>query len=335
MRSRVAGLVASLIAILALAGAAQSDRSAMFTVVEGAVRAGGASARTMMVLKPGVVVLVPKGARATVTFFSDGHRENLSGPCSVRIEVSGARLLTGASSQLRRSGAASQTVLAPTGQNLRRIGGGLQAAADPASDEHAALLAMAEPLTTRNDVLARPSGGGGAPAAPAAPPPLVLTAQTVFARPPVLAWDAEGRSCRVTVRQGVTVAWEAKAASPPVTLPQSLVPGRYEWTVETVGAERAGAFEILPRSERQRVEAAFQEAAAMARTGDPSGWILLMTVLADSGLLAEALAANDAALELRSRDSSLHLARASLLRRLALREEAAHAVREGRGLGAP
>ncbi len=173
------------LALFLLAGLAvvAADRVAMFTEVSGAVLAGEVKARTLMALGTGAEVLVPEGARATLTFFRDGHRERLQGPCRVRLASSGSTLMEGRASACVRTAAAPSTLLAPSGQNLRRMGGGLQALADPDSEEHSQVLALATFLSVGAPEGTGPTGGGAGGSqppvgseqprleAPAPPPP--------------------------------------------------------------------------------------------------------------------------------------------------------------------
>lgn len=161
--------------LLAGLGTLAADRVAMFTEVVGPVRVGPTPARTLLAVLAGAEVQVPAGARATLTFFGDGHRERLQGPCRVRVGNSAATVLEGSAGCRVRSDGAPASVLAPTGQNLRRMGGGLQALAEPASAERAEVQALAV-LFSVGDVMepAPPMEPAGPPlAAPplAAPPP--------------------------------------------------------------------------------------------------------------------------------------------------------------------
>ncbi len=156
-------LTLAMVLLAGLVGVA-ADRVAMFTEVSGSVQAGGLKARTLMPLGTGVEVSVPQGARATLTFFRDGHREHLQGPCRVRVSASGTTLLAGQAAARVRTAAAPSTMLAPSGQNLRRMGGGLQALAVPGSAEHDQVLALATFSFVHGiEEVAPPAVGGGRP----------------------------------------------------------------------------------------------------------------------------------------------------------------------------
>jgi len=154
-------LTLAMVLLAGLAGLAQ-DRVAMFTEVSGAVQVAGLKARTLMPLGTGAEVSVPKGAQATLTFFRDGHREHLQGPCRVRVSASGSTLVAGKPAARVRTAAAPSTMLAPSGQNLRRMGGGLQALAVPGSEEHEQVLALATfGAVGAIEETHPPTGGGG------------------------------------------------------------------------------------------------------------------------------------------------------------------------------
>lgn len=347
-RPMLAGALILLATLVALA----AERVAMFTEVVGPVRVRGAQARTLMGLGPSSEVEVLGGARATLTFFQDGHREKLRGPCKVRVSASGAVLLSGASGSLVRTPAAPATVQAPAGQNLRRMGGGLQALADPDSPERAQVVALAglpgldEPSGSgapdfqremQREPAERPSGHHrsepSAPPAPApAPAPLPapimamrgteLSEQRVFALAPVLAWDPPGPVVVTLLRDGRQV-WSQACQGSQVTVSEPLPAGSYQWLVEPAdGGLPSGAdITLLPEAERAAVREAF------ARARDASDWVALMVELADAGLLAEALAADEEALRSRP-DPELHLAAARLLTQMKQAERAREHARQ-------
>ncbi len=112
-----------------------------------------------------------------------------------------------------------------------------------------------------------------------------------------------------------------------MTLPATLPAGDYLWSVMSLDTRAVASAEItlLSACEGERVRRAFRETRQM---GDASAWVLLMSNLADRGLLNEALRANEEALKLQPEDSTLHLAAARLLWQLAREEEAReHAIR--------
>lgn len=383
-------LTGALVLLAALAVLA-ADRIAMFTEVVGPVSFRGGLARTLMPVATGEEVEVPARSRATLTFFRDGHRERLQGPCRVRLEASGGRLVAGAPEALTRTAGAPDTVLAPSGQNLRRMGGGLHALADPGSAEYAQLVALASPedllrggagagqkqatpdvylleveppgagppleapavappleapavapplrpgpveAPRESSVLeSAPVGapGAGPPPCPAPvvapPPPVRLSEQRDFALAPTLSWQARGAAL-VSLERAGKVVWKTLGSGPQVTLPAWLPPGPYRWTVQTLDGSVPAEAEIaiLPRSERERVHRAFEEARCLR---DASAWALVMARLADQGLLVEAYRANREALLLRPRDAGLHLAAARLLLLLALEDRAREEARKG------
>ncbi len=173
--------------LLAGLGTLAADRVAMFTEVVGPVRVGNAAARTLLSVFSGAEVEVPAGARATLTFFRDGHRERLTGPCRVRMGISAATVLQGAPDCRVRSEGAPASVLAPTGQNLRRMGGGLQALADPASPERAEVQALAV-LFSVGEAMEVDPPAAGSPSQPPwgqEPPGMPRSAPPPTAAPPM------------------------------------------------------------------------------------------------------------------------------------------------------
>jgi len=175
-------LLTAFLFLLAGLGTLAADRVAMFTEVVGPVRVGTTPARTLLAVLSGAEIQLPSGTRATLTFFSDGHRERLQGPCRVRVGVSAATVLEGVAGCRVRSEGAPASVLAPTGQNLRRMGGGLQALAEPSSAERAEVQALAV-LFSVGDVM---ESGPPGPTPRVAPPPME-PAPAPMAAPPVAA----------------------------------------------------------------------------------------------------------------------------------------------------
>lgn len=103
-----------LLLLLLVSPAGASPSVAMVTDLEGEVRAGKVRVDVLTQLPVGQVLVLGPGARCTVTWFADGHRERVVGPARVRVTSDG---LAGAPVTKERAAAAlaSMKPRAPAG----------------------------------------------------------------------------------------------------------------------------------------------------------------------------------------------------------------------------
>lgn len=130
-----------LLLTLAVHGAfAGLQRAAMVTETKGALSGAGQPLRTLQVLAEGVEAEVPAGGKMRLVYLVSGQKESVTGPCRVRIGSAGSSRLSGTGQVVGEQSGGVKTKLQKS-ENLRRMGGSLQASAnDPAEN----LLAMFE-----------------------------------------------------------------------------------------------------------------------------------------------------------------------------------------------
>lgn len=157
-RVRIGGAVTLLIALSSWAALAQLSRAAMVTQLSGGGQLAGKPIRTLQVLAEGSEISVPSGANLRLVYLQSGHKEALSGPLKFRVGQSGSKKLEGAGKLVEEAGGGSNTRL-PKSDNLRRMGGSLQARRETVPD--------ATPDQGPTEVLAML----GEPAPPLPPPP--------------------------------------------------------------------------------------------------------------------------------------------------------------------
>ncbi len=130
-----------LILTLAVHGAfAGLQRAAMVTETKGALSAGGKPLRTLQVLAEGVEAEIPAGGKMRLVYLVSGQKESVTGPCRVRIGSAGSSRLSGTGQVVGEQAGGVKTKLQKS-ENLRRMGGSLQANADEPAEN---LLAMFE-----------------------------------------------------------------------------------------------------------------------------------------------------------------------------------------------
>lgn len=122
----------------------------------------------------------------------------------------------------------------------------------------------------------------------------------------------------VRVLDGDRLIWECRTtrrvldyAGPPLELDH-----RYLWNVEHAGNRTTSKpFRVISEDTRRKLEAARQEAAALAGPGDPTPHLLMMGLYLDHDMPAEAASEARAALDLRP-DSALRGDLVDLLRQI-------------------
>lgn len=136
---------------VAYGASAKLSRAAMITETQGAQNAGGQPLRTLQVLAEGAEANIPSGGKLRLVYLVSGQKESVSGPCRVRIGSAGSLRVSGTGQVVGEQSNGVKTKIQRS-ENIRRMGGALQATADlPAED----LLAMLTDPTTDPSSLAR------------------------------------------------------------------------------------------------------------------------------------------------------------------------------------
>ena len=125
----------------------------MITETHGANNAGGQPLRTLQVLSEGVEADVPSGGKLRLVYLVSGQKESVSGPCRVRIGSSESQRVSGTGKVVGEQSGGVKTKIQKS-ENIRRMGGSLQATADISAE---GLLAMFEESPSPDGPVARSS----------------------------------------------------------------------------------------------------------------------------------------------------------------------------------
>ena len=157
-------LLFTLVAVLTLLGAARKaavvkDLQGTANSLEVGKKAALAKGQSLPV---GATIQFDNGSKANLVFFKDGHKEELVGPCFVRVEEEGCRLLSGkATSLVRVVNGNRQVWLASTG-NTQAAGGQMIM-----EDQPKMRLRTAHPRTTTTQAKTAPGAPSSAIPEPA------------------------------------------------------------------------------------------------------------------------------------------------------------------------
>lgn len=94
----------------------------------GGVKVDGAPVRGVLRVAPGIKLEIPAGATASVVFFADNHREDISGPCQPVIQANGSQGVP--PSQLKRTNSRGKLTLDRTMGNTQSMAGASQRAGE-------------------------------------------------------------------------------------------------------------------------------------------------------------------------------------------------------------
>ncbi|GMU58074.1 MAG: hypothetical protein AMXMBFR33_72200 [Candidatus Xenobia bacterium] len=94
----------------------------------GGVKVDGAPVRGVLRVAPGIKLEIPAGATASVVFFADNHREDITGPCRPVIQASGSQGVP--ASQLTRTNSRGKLALDRSMGNTQSMAGIAQRAGE-------------------------------------------------------------------------------------------------------------------------------------------------------------------------------------------------------------
>lgn len=114
-----------LLALLMGAGLLAAEQPvALILRHSGGVKVDGAPVRGVLRVAPGIKLEVPAGAKASVVFFADNHREDIAGPCQPVIQASGSQGVP--ASQLTRTNSRGKLTLDRSMGNTQSMAGSAQ-----------------------------------------------------------------------------------------------------------------------------------------------------------------------------------------------------------------
>ena len=130
------GIIKGVLLAAILSGAVAADGRPVARVVDCAgveVRSGLKSVAPLTAgvkLEEGTSLNLPPTGRAQLLFYGDGHREELLGPCLVRVGPAGCLVVRGGSACLTRIVAQHRKLVLPQGSNLQAVGGSVAGVSD-------------------------------------------------------------------------------------------------------------------------------------------------------------------------------------------------------------
>lgn len=131
-------------------------------------------------IAPGSSLNLAGSGKVRLSFYGDGHVEEVSGPCLVRVEASGCRVVHGGSGCLARLDGKKRILVLSQGGNLQSVGGSVAGISDP-STSRVSSRSLAEPPhpappRASQQAVVHPAPGGPPPPPPP-PPPAVASAK--------------------------------------------------------------------------------------------------------------------------------------------------------------
>lgn len=333
LRSRgVVGLLVLLAAVVALAG---GNRAAMVIETRGDNLVIGVDppkqVRTLQVLTEGMEVKVAEGAVLRLSFFQSGHKEKITGPCTVRLSRVASEKLTATGRVEVQSRRNASTELDKS-TNLRRTGGAMQADAGIVPENSLAFSNDLEKNTvvgpqTKRSSSHGDSGGGNRPkpAIASLVPKLEFTGMSYAYLTPeeaqTLHWNHKD-SVKLDLYRSegpvFSVLTNGTSAAVPV---DRLVPGELHWAVAR-GTQSATSqyFRILSEDEVREYRKLVETVESNSK-GDPrSRYSELIYLNAQLGLLTRARVLALEALETYPDDQGLQALVDELNQRLRIRE---------------
>lgn len=289
-------LLALLVSRVLAAPLPEAPQAAMVVEVTGAVKTDlGETLELMQLLRVGTTLVLGPAARVRVTFKESGKREKLEGPGRVVIEEDGCYVESGSTKQTIEDERGTRVVV-PRDENLRRMGGELQASLD----NQMPALAYVDMSGTRTAV--RPAVAQD----PAAPKRITLFTSPALlpSKPVMLRWRGGPALFTITAKTSSGPLYREKLAGGEVRYRgPDLVPGLY--TIQAGDAQR----ELLILSPYEANQIGLNPQLASR-----SDWLVRISQLIHCGLLDEAVAVTRRSLKLHTGDRELSLLLARLLK---------------------
>jgi hypothetical protein len=343
MRGLLVAVSLLLVGGLFLPAPAALSRAAMITEISGGGELDGRPVRTLQVLPEGSKVGVPEGAVLRLVYLQSGSKETINGPCLVQVGSTASRLLEGSGKVREQQGSGARTNLRRT-ENIRRMGGSLQAHLGP-QDERA----LATPEQSPQELLALlPDSEVPPPPGPAALPrivsvddsrlrlldvPLVSFSDEPYQK---MAWEGGQGPFQVSLlRNGEQVASDRVPFRNWTPGEVRFIPGQlYELSLldEQSNATLTRPFMVLLPSEKMEFEANVAEFSEMLGGSERDRLLTRITLAEDWGLWLDALSQARLAVKAYPQDSGFQAALGRALFNLGRLSEARQALSQAREL---
>ena len=308
------------LALLSWSASATVMRAAMITEAKGPSTYASKPLRTLQVLSEGSQLDVPSGARLRLVYLESGQKESVSGPCQVRIGANDSKVLSG-SGKLVVEQSNKATTKVRRSENLRRMGGSLQAQVDDDLEDLIAMLPTMEPPGSRG-VTIDPS------VVAAKNTPQAAISVDAFKQ---LQWRGGTPPFRVSLVLDEQVLASAEVSERFWDLPKEvrIVPGQvYQLKVDEVNgsARMVHDFTVLLPSQRKELEASVDELAKMLGGSERDRLMAELAGQEEWGLWLEAKASAEQAVKAYPDDPGFQTVLGRTLLNLGDLEEAARVL---------
>ncbi len=305
-------LIRLLLIGLALTGLALAQSQAAWVMkVDGPVRVhyneSEGYARTLQMLPDDSEVELPDQSILRLTYLSTRHREQLTGPCRVRITSVGGHWLEGEPIKVERGSGVINPI--PAKENLRRAGGDLHASAFLPTFN----LRYTGGITTTSTTQAIRANSL---------PRLKATTSRAYADSQAVCFRVQNGQgpYQVTIWDG-RIRYRGNSLQPQMDLP----PGTYQFKVQDHRKSTVeGTFLVLSEREAARIQRARSQAVTQEQR------VEVLATLMNFSLLEEALAYNRELVTAYPNDAGLWANLGNLLARVGLKRESDRAYQRAR-----
>ncbi|GEM_PF-2644276 len=257
------------------------------------------SVHAFLRLSPETCIRMDEGARITLIYFSDGHKEIIQGPCTVVISGKERKITSGYQQALNASQSRMKAKLIPEGANMERMGGFVP-------------MDFMIHLTMKHGIVGKPRftwrGGGN-----------------------------KARNIAIFHSDEKKTLWKKQYAKNGTLYdgPALRENTEYVWSLSTEAGSLRSRFYILSTASLDEIRAAEKEARELMRhsPGDPTPYALLTVKYSDFFMVEEAIMMCKKALHLRPMDGGLHLMLSRLLNEMGYYEEANNEREKATGCG--
>jgi hypothetical protein len=267
------------------------SRAAMVTETSGDSKLASKPVRTLQVFPEGSEVSVGKGSKLRLVYLQSGQKESVSGPCQVRIGATASQWLSGEGKVVGEQASGAKTKLRRS-ENIRRMGGSLQANAEQGPQE---IIAMISP--PQEAYVPRAVNIDGSLIRLCMAPGVSLSSESYQE----FRWRGGVGPYEVTLKQGdATMANAVVEGTSYSPAKPRYIPGQlYELEIADRGstAKLSYPFQILLPSDKALLDATVGNFAELLGGTARDRFLAEITVYEDWGLELEALAAARAAVK--------------------------------------
>jgi hypothetical protein len=330
-----------LVTMLVWTAHAELARAAMVTQTSGGSTCQSKPLRPLQVLGEGSTIDVPSGASLRLVYLESGCKESVSGPCQLRVGSAESKILSNdPDTRVVVEQASKGTTKLRKSENIRRMGGSLQAYADKSTGE---LIAMVTGIDESSPNYVPPQTGQARTVAIDRKTLRMVGIPRASANPDVyreLRWRGGAGPYRVHLLQEDEEVAQATVDKPLFVVPKEVrfIPGKvYKLVVESQESQASlrHDFTVLLPSEQNALQADIKDFAALLGGGPKEQAIARISVEQEWGLWTEALADCRTAIHEYPDDPGLQAELGRTLLLLGELEEARQALNMAATMGGP